>query len=126
MPDDQDDEQNDDQVDGQTDDQDDSSLEDDFVDPVIGDGVTTLPAETGAPIMPSVDLPEGVATMLLHESSGNIQNNNRQGRDTFTLASGAMQAGISKTLNELGPAESRAVSGVLATPIASPTTQQGG
>lgn len=89
-------------------------------DPIIGDGVVTLPIEEG--VMPAVDLPEAVASQMLAETSGNIQNNNRQGRDTFTLASGALQAGVAKTLNELGPVESRAVSGVMATPVAAPAT----
>jgi hypothetical protein len=92
-------------------------------DPVIGDGVVTLPPEKEKK-MPAVDLPESVASQLLTESIGSIQNNNRQGRDTFTLASGALQAGIAKTLNELGPVESRAVSGVMATPVAGPATSQ--
>ena len=92
-------------------------------DPVAGDGVITLPPEKEKK-MAAVDLPESVASQLLTESIGSIQNNNRQGRDTFTLASGALQAGISKTLNELGPVESRAVSGVMATPVAGPTTAQ--
>jgi hypothetical protein len=92
-------------------------------DPVIGDGVITLPSDQEKK-MAAVDLPESVASQLLTESIGSIQNNNRQGRDTFTLASGALQAGIAKTLNELGPVESRAVSGVMATPVAGPTTAQ--
>ena len=91
-------------------------------DPVIGDGVITIPK--GSETMPA-DLPEAVANQLITESVGNIQANNRQGRDTFTVVSGSQQAGVAKTLNELGPVESRAVSGVLATPVASPTTQQG-
>ena len=92
-------------------------------DPVVGDGVITLPPDQEKK-MAAVDLPESVASQLLTESIGSIQNNNRQGRDTFTLASGALQAGIAKTLNELGPVESRAVSGVMATPVAGPTTAQ--
>lgn len=94
------------------------------IDPVVGDGVITFPPTQRGDKMPA-DLPEAVSTHLMTESVGNIQANNRQGRDTFTVVSGSQQAGIAKTLNELGPVESRAVSGVLATPIAGPTTQQG-
>ncbi|MAT51136.1 MAG: hypothetical protein CMK32_08135 [Porticoccaceae bacterium] len=93
--------------------------------PVIGDGILTLPPSEGKKKMP-VDLPESVAVNLLAEATNNMQNNNRQGRDTFTLASGALQAGIAKTLNELGPVESRSVSGVMATPVASPAVQAPG
>ena len=93
-------------------------------DPVIGDGVITLPPDQEKRPMAQIDLPDNVASITLKESVDNMQANNRQGRDTFTLSSGALQAGIAKTLNELGPVESRSVSGVMATPIAGPTTSQ--
>ena len=95
--------------------------------PVIGDGFVTVPVSVpteeidimaGEPI----DLPPSVASQLLTETTGNIQSNNRDGRALSTAALGSLQAGIAKTHNELGPAESRAVSGVLATPVAAPTT----
>ena len=91
-------------------------------DPESADGVVTIPI--GGKDMAAVDLPESVASQLMTESVGNIQAANRQGRDTFIMASGALQAGIARVHNELDPAESRAVSGLMATPIASPTTQQ--
>ena len=93
-------------------------------DPVSGDGVITLPPDQETEEMAQIDLPDNVASITLKESVDNMQANNRQGRDTFTLASGALQAGISKTLNELGPVESRSVSGVMATPVAGPATAQ--
>lgn len=73
----------------------------------------------------ALDIPEGIGTLLLNEAAGNIQANNRDGRNLATIAMGSLQAGVAKTHNELGPVESRAVSGVMATPIASPTTQAG-
>ncbi|MEM7557489.1 MAG: hypothetical protein AAF394_00065 [Planctomycetota bacterium] len=89
------------------------------------DGVVTLPILSTEDLEMSqgIDLPPSVAQAMLAESSGNIQAANAQGRNTFVLASGALQAGISKTHNELGPVESRAVSGVMATPVAGPATQ---
>ena len=69
-----------------------------------------------------LDIPDGLGTMLMSESAGNIQANNRDGRNLGTIAMGALQAGVAKTHNELGVEESRAVSGVLATPVAGPTT----
>lgn len=89
--------------------------------PVIGDGVLTPSVEESK--MPAVDLPESVASQLLTETVGNIQANNRDGRGISTAALGSLQAGIAKTHNELGPTESRAVSGVMATPVAAPATQ---
>lgn len=96
--------------------------------PVPGDGVVTLPVEIKEDEMPEkgVDLPESVAQQMMTETAGNIQAANLQARSIFALASGALQAGIAKTHNELGPVESRAVGAVMATPIASPTTQAGG
>lgn len=73
----------------------------------------------------ALDIPEGIGTLLLNEAAGNIQANNRDGRNLATIAMGSLQAGVAKTHNELGPVESRAVSGVMATPNASPTTQAG-
>jgi hypothetical protein len=102
---------------------DDSTIEQLQENPVVGDGVVTLPPRKEKK-MPQIDLPDNVASITLKESVDNMQANNRQGRDTFTLASGALQAGIAKTLNELGPVESRAVSGVMATPVAGPATAQ--
>ena len=88
-------------------------------DPVIGDGVITFP--DGEPEMP-VQLGDALSELLLGETAGNIQADNRRGRDTTTLASGFLQAGMAKQFNEIGPVESRAVSGVMATPVAAPTT----
>ena len=63
--------------------------------------------------------------LLMAESAGNMSANNRDGRNVGTAAIGALTAGIAKTHNELGPVESRAVSGVMATPVASPTLTTG-
>lgn len=91
-------------------------------DPVIGDGVITFPEERK---MPAVDLTENVASLLVTESIGNIQNTNLNGRNIANIAMGSLQAGVAKTHNEMGTEESRAISGVMATPVASPATQAG-
>ena len=75
-------------------------------------------------VMP-IDLSENVANAMLTQSMGNIEANNRDGRNLGSAALGSLTAGIAKTHNELGPAESRAVSGVIATPVAGPATQVG-
>ena len=71
----------------------------------------------------AVDLPEGIASQLLTETAGNIQANNRDGRNIGTTAMGVLQGAMARRHDEIGPAESRAVSGVMATPIAPPATQ---
>ena len=70
----------------------------------------------------TVDLPPNVAAQLQVESIGNIQSNNRDGRNVATAAMGVLQAAAARNFDELGAVESRATSGVMATPIASPTT----
>ncbi|REJ94257.1 MAG: hypothetical protein DWQ34_09290 [Planctomycetota bacterium] len=72
-----------------------------------------------------MDLPETYSQLLLSESAGNIQANNRDGRNVSTTALGVLQAAMARNFDELGVAESRANSGLIATPVASPATQQG-
>lgn len=92
--------------------------------PVPGDGVVTivLPGE-GNTMADPVDLSPNVANALLNETIGNIQANNRDGRNVATMAMGVLQMAAARNFDELGAVESRATSGVMATPIASPTTQ---
>ncbi len=86
--------------------------------PVIGDGIVTLP--NGENEM-SLDLPTGIGTVIMAETGGNIQANNRDGRNIGSLAAGVLQAAMARNFDELGTIESRANSGVIATPVASPT-----
>lgn len=74
---------------------------------------------------PAVDVPPNVAAALQLESLGSIQQTARDSRNSASLASSALQAGIASTQNLLGTSvTSRAVSGVVATPIAGPTNAQ--
>jgi|GEM_PF-1592625 len=96
-----------------------SDTEHDHADPVIGDGVVTLtPFEREE----EMDVPAGFGALLMGESASNMQANNRDGRNIATIAMGALQAGVARVHNELGTEESRAISGVMATPIAPPAT----
>jgi hypothetical protein len=96
--------------------------EQDFADdPVDGDGVITIPPIDRIEKMP-MDLPEATGQLLLTESVGNIQNTNVNARNIANIAMGALQAGVARVHNELGTEESRAISGVMATPIAPPAT----
>ena len=72
-----------------------------------------------------MDLPDTYSRLLLSESAGNIQANNRDGRNVATTAMGVLQAAMSRNFDELGVAESRANSGLIATTGVSPTTQRG-
>ena len=89
------------------------------VDPVIGDGVITFPPFER---LDEMDIPAGVGALLISETAGNIQSTNRDGRNIATIAMGALQAGVARVHNELSTEESRAISGVMATPIAPPAT----
>lgn len=96
-------------------------IEHDFPDePVIGDRVVTIPVSV--PERVPMDLPEGVGQLLITETAGNIQATNNNGRNIANIAMGSLQAGVARTHNELGVEESRAISGVMATPIAPPAT----
>ena len=90
-------------------------------DPVIGDQIITIPGEATM----ASDVPENVSQQMMVESAGNIQASNRNSRGVFDAVMGAIGATVQTNLAEVGVLEGRAVSGVNATPIASPTTQAG-
>lgn len=84
---------------------------------------TTLTFDEGEEEMTTpIDLPANVAAQLQLESVGNVQANNRDGRNIATTAMGVLQSAAARNFDELGAVESRATSGVMATPIAPPTT----
>lgn len=98
--------------------------EDDW-DAITGDGAITLPgpsdpSENGDNQM-AVDLPENVASNVLLESTTNMQASNRNSRGVFDAAMGALAGTVQTNFAEVGVLEGRAVSGVMATPIASPS-----
>jgi len=72
------------------------------------------------------DLAPGVAQQLITETVGNIQANNRDGRGVGTTALGVLQAAAARNFDELGVSESRANSGLIATPVAPPSIPQPG
>ena len=72
-----------------------------------------------------MDLPVNIGTLIISETGGNIQANNRDGRNLGTVALGVLQLAAARNFDELGTVEGRANSGVNATPIASPATQTG-
>lgn len=94
-----------------------------------GDGKITLvlneteDATNEGTQMSQIDLSPNVANALMTETIGNIQATNTQNRGISSIAAGVLQGAMSRNFDELGTVESRAVSGVMATPVASPATQ---
>ena len=93
-------------------------------DPDLDDRILTVPLSDKENC--SMDLPPSIASLLATETYGNIQATNNNGRNIANIAMGALQAGVARVHNELGTEESRAISGVMATPIAPPTTGSAG
>lgn len=95
------------------------------IDPVIGDGIVTIPP-TEKEKEPMFDLPSGMAQMMATETAANLQSTNANSREVYRQCAGVLAAVVTRIPTEPSVLGSRAVSGVLATPIASPTVQQGG
>ena len=70
-----------------------------------------------------VQLGDTISELLLTESAGNIQASNRNSRNTGDVVMGALQGTVVQNFKDVGVVEGRSVSGILATPIASPATQ---
>ena len=92
-------------------------------DPVIGDGIITIPnpESEGDPVF---DLPDGLAKQLASETGANINQTAHSGRMLSQQVAAAMAAQIARIPNEPSAIGSRTVSGILATPISSPTDQR--
>lgn len=93
---------------------------DDF-DPIVGDGVITIP-NVEVDDVSQVDLSPNVANTMLTESVTNMQASNRNSRGVFDAAMGAIAGTVQTNFAEVGVLEGRAVSGVMATPIAAPSS----
>ena len=94
----------------------------DHADPIIGDGVVTLPPYESDE-MSAFDLPAGMAAMMATETAANLQSTGNNSREVYRQAAGVLAAVITRIPTEPSAIGSRAVSGILATPIAPPTTQ---
>ena len=73
--------------------------------------------------MPGSDIPEGLGQMMMSQLAGDLAGSARR----FNAAADAVMAGIAAVvgdnLKNEDATSSRAVSGILGTPIASPTTK---
>ena len=73
--------------------------------------------------MSAFDLPAGMAAMMATETAANLQSTGNNSREVYRQAAGVLAAVITRIPTEPSAIGSRAVSGILATPIAPPTTQ---
>lgn len=90
--------------------------------PAEGDGVISLsPVES--PMSDSADISPNVANLMITESAANLQASNRNSRGVFDAVMGALAGTVQTNFAEVGVLEGRSVSGVLGTPLASPTVK---
>lgn len=92
---------------------------------VFGDGVLTIPPLPKEDKKMPIDIPENVAGSMMADTAGNIQASNRNSRGVFDAVMGAIAGTVQTNFAEIGAIESRAVSGVMGTPVASPSVQSG-
>ena len=92
--------------------------------PVIGDGIVTIDLTPDGEIKMAMDLPDGVGQLMMTESAGNIQASNRNTRGVFDAVMGALAGTVQSNFKDIGTLESRAASGVFATPLAGPANAQ--
>lgn len=92
--------------------------------PVPGDGVVTIVLPGDEDRKMPMDLPDGVGQLMMTESAGNIQASNRNTRGVFDAVMGALAGTVQTNFKDIGVLEGRSASGVLATPIAGPTSKQ--
>lgn len=90
------------------------------------DGEIVIPVPSGDEdeLMTAIDLSPNIANMVMTETAGNIQSANQAGRDGATLANNILQQKAAADAFKLGTLEGKAVSGVTATPVASPAVKQ--
>lgn len=92
--------------------------------PIPGDGILTIeiPGTVERPktMADPIDLPPNVASQIQAESVMNAQITTNQGRQISQMANGVLQAAMARNFDKIGTEESRAISGVLATPVAGP------
>ncbi len=92
--------------------------------PIIGDGVVTIPVE---PIeennMAEADISAGMANVLMNQMAGDITSSSNRVRIGADAVMVGIAAAIGQGVKDVGPVEGRTISGLLATPLASPTTK---
>ncbi len=94
--------------------------------PIAGDGVITIPgAVTGVSKMPGSDIPEGLGQMMMSQLAGDLAGSARRFNTAADAVMASIAAVVGQNLKNEDATSSRAVSGILATPLASPTAKTG-
>lgn len=70
------------------------------------------------------DIPDGAGGLFMSDLTSGFLSNTTAQRNTFAIATGALQASIVKQSAQMDTEESRAISGVMGTPIGGPTNKQ--
>ncbi len=97
--------------------------------PIAGDGVITIPgAVTGVTEMAEkgvegFDIPPGLGQMMMSQLGGDLAGSARRFNTAADAVMASIAAVVGQNLKNEDATSSRAVSGILATPLASPTTK---
>jgi hypothetical protein len=92
---------------------------------VAGDGVLSIPAKGDIAMSgEGLDIPEGVGKIALSNLATDFQAGASRRNAVADAAIGALQGNIVENFKNTDATSSRAVSGILATPIAGPTNKQ--
>lgn len=91
--------------------------------PVIGDGVVSVNPSEEITVSDGLDIPEGVGKICLSNLATDFQAGASRRNAVADAAIGALQGNVIENFKNMDPTSSRAVSGLFATPIASPAKQ---
>ena len=91
--------------------------------PVPGDGVVTivLPGEGVSMAGEVADISPGMANVIMNQMAGDITSSSNRVRIGADAVMVAITATVGQNLKDVGAVEGRTISGILATPLASPT-----
>ena len=92
--------------------------------PVLGNGVVEI-ILPGTPIeeteMAEADISAGMANVLMNQMAGDITSSSNRVRIGADAVMVGIAAAIGQGVKDVGAVEGRTISGLLATPLASPT-----
>lgn len=91
--------------------------------PVAGDGVLSLSFEEST-VSEGLDIPDGVGKICLSNLATDFQAGASRRNAVADAAIGALQGNVVNNFKNEDATSSRAVSGILATPIAGPANRQ--
>lgn len=92
--------------------------------PVIGDGVISVNSSEESTVSDGLDIPEGVGKICLSNLATDFQAGASRRNAVADAVIGALQGNVVENFKNMDATSSRAVSGLLATPIGGPTNKQ--